>query len=241
MTKKRNTILYIIIGILSVLVIVFSVLMIVQIFDNNANDNNSSDIVTSTQAATSEGIPKENVVVAPNKSNSSVSSNKTSSIQKPVEPSYNDVPYESIDNAVQSQEEDKSDWFKQAYLLAESTYKSELKIKKIPLESQKNELYSQREEYATEKLYAQQRLMEQFANMGLLNSGQYTSALNSLNNSYNSKISALDNQISVLNESIKDIDAEINNPDPNQILAIIAVNNNLTSAQVIEYYNKYMN
>lgn len=239
--KKNNTILYVIIGILSVLVIVFSILLIVQIFGDKATDSNPSDTVTSSQTTISESIPKENVVVTPNKSNSYASSNKTSSIQKPVEPSYNDVPYESIDTTTQSQEEDKSDWFKQAYSLAESTYKSELKIKKIPLESQKSELYSQREEYATEKLYAQQRLMEQYANMGLLNSGQYTSALNNLNNSYNSKISTLDNQISALTASINEIDSEINNPDPNKILAIVAVNNNLTSSQVIEYYNKYMN
>lgn len=238
--KKKITLYYIIIGLLSSLVIVFSIL-VVQVFRYKSTDSNSSDIVTSSQAKTSESIPKETVIVAPNKSSSSASSNITSSIQKPVEPSSNNVSYESIDTAVQIQEEDKSAWFKQAYSLAESRYKSELKTKKIPLESQKNELYSQREDYATEKLYAQQRLMEQYANMGLLNSGQYTSALNNLNNSYNSKISALDNQISALNSNIKEIDAEINNPDPNQILAIIAVNNNLTSSQVIEYYNKYMN
>lgn len=239
MKKKSNTVLYIAISILLVLMIVFFILLIIKIFENKAPDNNPSDFVTSSQTTTSESIPKENAVVIPNKSNSSVSSNKTSSIQKPVEPSYNETPDENTDADVQSQE-DKSDWFKQSYSLAESSYKAELRAKKIPLESQKTELTQQRDEYSKKKIYAQRLLMEEYANMGLLESGQYQSALNNLNNSYNSKISELDNQISALNASINQIDSEIKNPNPNQILAIIAVNNNLTSSQVIEYYKKYM-
>lgn len=242
MKEKNNTILCIAIGAIAILlclIIVFSILMSVKILKDNEITDNSSDVVTSAQSTTSGSISKEDVTVTPNQSNSSASSNNSVSVQKPVETSQYDISSEEIET-VESQE-DKSNWFKQVYSLAQSTYISELKLKKVPLESQKNELRSQREEYAIGKIYAQKKLMEQYANMGLLNSGQYTSALNNLNNSYNNKISALDNQISALTSSINEINAEINNPDPNQILAIVATNNNLTSSQVVEYYDKYMN
>lgn len=238
--KKSNIIIF---YILSFLVLALSVSTIILLLDNNNISAPSENTATSSQNSESESVPKENVIVSPPANTSSeqpVSSSKVSSTTKPAEPSNYNEPQINNDSNVQSEEEDKSEWFKQLYSLGKTSYISELKAKKIPLQSQRDELYNQRKELDTEKLYAQRNLMEQFANMGLLDSGQYKTALNNLNARYNRQISELDSQISALDSNLNEINSEINNPDPNQILAVIAVNNNLTASQVVDYYDKYM-
>lgn len=242
---KFKKIDYAILGTIAVIILAGFVTLILAFSKNNIlleSPQSSAASSTSSEDSTNN-IPIENVtpssVIESSSKKNTTTSSKTSSTKKPTVSSNSEKSEVVSDIPVQS-EEDKSEWFTQIYALAKKTYISELKTEKATLEPQLKTLSEQCEDYYTEKLYAVRKLMEDYANMGLLNSGQYTTALNNLNYKYDSKINELDRQISVFTTRLGEITSEINDPDPNQILAIIAVNNNLTALQVVEYYNKYM-
>lgn len=77
-------------------------------------------------------------------------------------------------------------------------------------------------------------LKTQYANLGILNY-----MITDATERYNAKKSTYTKQITALENETKAAQAEINNPNIDSILAIIAQNCNMTSKEIYAYYYKY--
>ena len=130
--------------------------------------------------------------------------------------------------------------FKQLYSMAETQYKSQISMQIQPLKNELDDWQEKAEEYSVQKYYEQRNLQERYANMGLLNSGQYTQAMNNLNSKYNRLQGECSANITRLSEQISALQNELRDPDPNQVLAIAAVNAGWTASEAAEKYTKYM-
>ncbi len=245
-SKNKSTIILILVSIFLIMAsLLFIGLIIFAInMDDVTVDSSIINATINSESADDENTIKGSDVTVynPNTTSSVVSSNITES--KPSyysEPELNSSHIESnnqIDINSSINEAEKQ-LFKQLYSMAESQYKSEKSLEISNYNTQLQQWQDKSEQYTKQKYKERQILEENFASMGLLQSGQYTSALNNLNNKYDNLLSECRAYINQLSDQISDLEREKQNPDPNKILAIIATNNGMTPAEVLEKYNKY--
>lgn len=119
-------------------------------------------------------------------------------------------------------------------------YKNEVQIELNQYKSMVAPINQQIDTLDVNYLVQQRQLREQYANMGLLNSGQYQSALSGLTASYNRQKRDLQAQAAPFNDRINHLQQELDDPDLNEILARIAIKHDLTVSQVIDAFEKYM-
>lgn len=131
-------------------------------------------------------------------------------------------------------------WFQNEFARAERQYISELEAELAACQKQLEPWEDEVDRLAAEQLLKQRQLAEQYANMGLLNSGQYQNALNRLNSTYRSKIRNCEEQMAPLKQLEDDLQQQLKYLDLNYILAIIAVDNGFTAEQVIDYYEQFI-
>lgn len=91
-------------------------------------------------------------------------------------------------------------------------------------------------QYVAEK----RNLRERYAGMGMLNSGAYKAALESLDRQYQLSSQSLSKDIDEIEEQIAYLEAEEANPSVENILAQLAQNNNMTYEEAVRKYNKYI-
>lgn len=243
-----------IIGILLVSVIILSLAACKKVSSNeissiSSNDNTVSEI-EETNDITSSDITEEPVVssmpqatTSTNTSSEVTTSTQTSSIVSSVPAVSNDVSIDTSDTSsvpMVDLEQSTKIWFVGLYNTTQQRYVLQLKADVEAYKTEKSQWTDLCEQYRAEKYVSQIKLQEQYANMGLLNSGAYQSALSNSNYQYDQKISECTRNIAELNSIILEIESEIENPNPNEILAIIAVENGYTADEVVDYYNKYM-
>lgn len=215
----------------------------------SSNINMVSDIEETNNVISSDIVEEPVVSSMPqtttstNTSSEVTTSSQTSSIVSSVPMVSSDVSIDMSDtSSMPTVDLDQATkvWFVGLYNDTQQKYVSQLKTDVEVYKTEKKEWSDLSQQYTNEKYVAQRKLQEQYANMGLLNSGTYQSALSNLNYKYDQKISECKVNISQLNSLIIDAESEIENPDPNQILAIIAVENGYTADELVDYYNKFM-
>lgn len=163
----------------------------------------------------------------------SIVSSKAPPVNTPSKPS-------AVVNSTVPDEAQNKARFQSLYKTAELKYKADISNQLSSCRNQLYDLQDRQNELTVAKITQPRWLSEQYANMGLLDSGQFRSALNGLNASYDRQIRSYQTQIASLNEKIEELEAESQNPDPNAVLAIVAVDNGLTAQQVLDNYNKYI-
>ncbi len=83
-------------------------------------------------------------------------------------------------------------------------------------------------------------LRAQYANMGLLNSGAYQSALASLQQKYSAANKERSDNIKSINAQIEELDAEKENPHPVMVLLQLSENYSLAIEDAVDKYNRYI-
>lgn len=83
-------------------------------------------------------------------------------------------------------------------------------------------------------------LRNKFSNMGLLNSGAYKSALESLDREYELSSKYLSGEIDKVEEQIAALEAEEASPTVEFILERIASNYDMSYEEAVQKYNKYI-
>ena len=132
------------------------------------------------------------------------------------------------------------EWFIEQYSIAKNEYVSSLTASKTSKNSQISSLQSQISSYYSAYLQECQQINERCASMGMTNSGDHKSLLDTAKSNYESSISSYTRQISDLRDEIADIDAEISNPSVSNILSVLAENCGISKQQAQEYYNEYI-
>lgn len=130
--------------------------------------------------------------------------------------------------------------FQNQYALAQRQYQSELQSSITAYKNQLRPLNEKIDTLYANYLYQQRQLKEKFANMGLLNSGIYKDALSQLDRTYNNQRRALTEQTEPLQNAIRSLEQELQDPDVNEILAIVAVNYGYSAAEVVAYYDRFI-
>lgn len=243
--KKKDIVFLCFLGTLLLLIIALIILLIFILKGNTIYETAESSAISSLDVSS---ITSE---VSSNTSTSIPSKNQTTSVQSSNTVTSSKIPSSTpsskTENSslVSSENEEKINtaeqlWFNQIYSLAETQYKIEIGNKINTYSNELSQWEEKSREYSAQKLIDEANIRENYANMGLLDSGAYQQAISNLSSKYRGLQSECDNNIKSLRSEISVLNEEKNNPDTNQILALIARSNNLTASQVVEYYNKYI-
>lgn len=173
------------------------------------------------------------------------SSQKSSTSTPAQKPSSNKVIVVTSTQSIQpssssNTEEFERQLFQQLYNNQKTLYVLDISNQIDLLNNKLKEIQALSSENNANYLKDKRLLTEQFTNMGLLNSGTYKNALNNLEQNYNSKAIAYSTEINKLQNEITALRKEKNNPSYVNILERLAENNDMTYAQALEKYNKYI-
>ncbi len=170
------------------------------------------------------------ITTMPTKESTTFSSSSTVIITTTTQSSTTDIDKFYIEQSA----------FWEQYDLALEQYNAEIEEDIRLYEEEKDEWLDLWSEYHTQHVLDERFLQERYANMGLLNSGSYQSAINNLNQKYRSIYTECTNNTQLLQKEIDRLKSEKENPNINKILAIIAYNNNYTADEVLDKYYNFM-
>lgn len=256
MKLKKKTVLYIALGIAVALLATLCVWMLVRIMNSHKEPNVTSSVSSKTfldetselsnqseyEQNTEETFSSTPVVIVPAKNDTSSDSLPSEAVNpsepldmQPIEPpiSTETANQEIIDYL------DKSNFLMQ-YSLAKTQYSTQLN-KDINEAKQQISYYSDKlNECAVNEAIAIKNLNEQMANAGLSNSGYYEQQLRRIKNNYQIEKNMYKNEINYYQEQVKYLQEQQTNPDTSEIKRIIAENTGMSSDEVSEKYDKYM-
>lgn len=130
-------------------------------------------------------------------------------------------------------------WFVSQYNTAKQLYLLSLNSSLTNKNGEISTLREQASSYYVDYQREIERIKEQCASLGMSNSGYENSLLKSAEENYKSNTSVYTNKINKLKDEVSAIEAEIDNPSVDNILAIVSQNCNISSKEAREYYNKY--
>lgn len=130
--------------------------------------------------------------------------------------------------------------FIQLYKHEEAEYLLSILRQVSPLEQELAELKQEASDNYVRYMQEKQQITNRFEAMGMLNSGAYQGALKTNEDNYKATSQQLTKQIDSLESQIATLKNEQSNPSVSNVLMQLANNNNMTYAEAMEKYNKYM-
>ena len=130
--------------------------------------------------------------------------------------------------------------FQQLYKSSKDLYITRLSGQISTLNSQLSSLKQAKSENTSQYIKEKNTIDEKYADKGMYNSGAHKSAVKNLEDSYKVSNASYTKQINTIEAEIATLQAEQRNPNYENVLTLLAENNDMTYYEALQKYNKYI-
>lgn len=199
--------------------------------------NNQNQTVVNTNSTTANNKPSINTNANNNKQPTTIPQNNNQQTNTPTIDNNQPVNDNNINKEL---EETTKKWFITQYNIARQQYINSLNNSISSKNTEITTLRNQAKTLYSDYVKEVDKIKRDCIENGLGGSGYEKRKLQTAEENYKQQASAYTNSIKQLEGEVAEIQAEISNPNVDNILSIVTKNCNISSRETYEYYYKYL-